>query len=111
MLARLLELARLPAWLRQPENAVWRAWALPDQTGVAGVETSRGLLLHLVRLANGKIDQYRIIAPTEWNFHPAGPLAEALADLPADARLDTRARQVALSLDPCVEYGINLEDA
>ncbi len=109
MLARLLELALLPAWLRSAETTVLRAWTLPDQIGVAGVETSRGLLLHLVRLVDGKVEQYRIIAPTEWNFHPAGPLAEALAYLPADAELHAAARQIALSLDPCVDYGITLE--
>ncbi len=109
MLARLLELALLPAWLRSAETTVLRAWTLPNQIGVAGVETSRGLLLHLVRLADGKVEQYRIIAPTEWNFHPAGPLAEALANLPADAELHAAARQIALSLDPCVDYGITLE--
>lgn len=109
MLARLLELARLPAWLRGNGPPVLHAWSLPDQVGVAGVETSRGLLLHLVRLAEGKVDQYRIIAPTEWNFHPAGALAEALAGLTASADPEAAARRIALSLDPCVEYGISLE--
>jgi coenzyme F420-reducing hydrogenase alpha subunit len=111
MLARLLELVQMPERLRQPQGAILGTWTLPDQVGVAGVETSRGLLLHIVHLDGGKVAQYRIIAPTEWNFHPAGPLAEALADLPADTRLEARARQVALSLDPCVEYGITLEQS
>lgn len=111
MLARLLELASLPAWLRSQGPPVVHAWSLPDQVGVAAVETSRGLLLHLVRLADGKVDQYRIVAPTEWNFHPAGPLAEALSGLPAAPDLHAAAQQIAVSLDPCVDYGITLENA
>lgn len=110
MLARLLELARLPGRLRRSGAEVARAWTLDAGTGIAGVETSRGLLLHIVRLDGGKVGQYRIIAPTEWNFHPAGPLAEALAGLPAQGDLDAAASRVALSLDPCVEYGLTLED-
>jgi uptake hydrogenase large subunit len=124
MLARLLELARLPTRLRCPDGTVVRGWHLaatpgeetPDsRLGMAGVETSRGLLLHIVRLTGGKIDQYRILAPTEWNFHPEGPLAQALADLPMfdemPEEMAARARQVALSLDPCVEYALTTESA
>lgn len=89
-----------------------RAWSLGDNTGVAAVETSRGLLLHVARLdAAGKIAEYRIVAPTEWNFHPAGPLCQALSSLAPGADLAARARLVAQSLDPCVAYGIESEDA
>jgi hypothetical protein len=111
MLARLLELANLPAGLRGDAPTLLRAWSLPDQVGVAAVETSRGLLLHLVRLAGGRVDQYRIIAPTEWNFHPEGPLAEALSGCSAETDLHAAAQQIAVSLDPCVDYGITLEKA
>jgi hypothetical protein len=107
MLPRLLELARLPARLRRPDGAVVRAWRIDEATGMAGVETSRGLLLHIVRLDNGKVGQYRIIAPTEWNFHPDGPLAQALSGLTEGAGINAAARQVALSLDPCVDYTLS----
>jgi len=114
LLARLLELAALPARLSGGGPALVRAWPLGDNTGIAGVETSRGLLLHVVRLREGKVVEYRIVAPTEWNFHPAGPLAQALANLAglaSAADLETRARLVAQSLDPCVAYGIEVCDA
>jgi hypothetical protein len=111
MLARLVELARLPDRLRRGGPAVVRYWPLGRGAGVAGVETSRGLLLHIVRLADGRVDQYRILAPTEWNFHPEGALSEAMAGLPADDGLEARARMVAQALDPCVEYGVHIRHA
>lgn len=92
-----------------------QAWSLGDNTGAAAVETARGLLLHVVRLESGhnegKIADYRIVAPTEWNFHPAGPLFQALSGLAAGADLAARARLVAQSLDPCVAYGIEVIEA
>jgi len=118
LLARLLELAELPARLSDlcsaggDVGATWvRAWPLGDNTGLAGVETSRGLLLHAVRLRDGKVAEYRIVAPTEWNFHPAGPLFQALSGLAPGDGLEARARLVAQSLDPCVAFGIDVTDA
>jgi coenzyme F420-reducing hydrogenase alpha subunit len=113
LLARLLELAGLPQRLRDEagQSGEIRSWTLEDDVGMAGVETSRGLLLHVVRLHDGRVADYRIVAPTEWNFHPRGPLAEALAGLPAGPGLEARARLVSQSLDPCVAYGVELSDA
>jgi coenzyme F420-reducing hydrogenase alpha subunit len=115
LLARLLELAGLPQRLRaspgEPDASVVRAWNLGENTGMAGVETSRGLLVHVVRLRDGRVADYRIVAPTEWNFHPAGPLTQALAGLEAGPDLESRARLVSQSLDPCVAYGVELSDA
>ncbi len=111
MLARLLELARLPDRLRQPGPVVAKSWNGGAGIGVAAVDTSRGLLLHVLQLDAGRIVQYRILAPTEWNFQPGGPLQAALAGLPNQANLDALARQVVLSLDPCVDYAVEVVDA
>ena len=116
LLARLLELAELPQRLLAEPGAeggaqVVRAWPLEDNAGMAGVETSRGLLLHVVRLKDGKVADYRIVAPTEWNFHPNGALAQALSGLAAGPGLESRARLVSQSLDPCVAYGVELNHA
>jgi len=75
------------------------------------VETSRGLLLHVVQLRGDQVAEYRIVAPTEWNFHPAGPLFQALSGLDRGDGLEARAQLVAQSLDPCVAYGIEIENA
>lgn len=116
LLARLLELVEMSQRLRgdpclSDRATEVRSWMLGDNVGMAGVETSRGLLLHVVRLQDGRVADYRIIAPTEWNFQPGGPLAQALTGLAAGPDLEDRARLVSRSLDPCVSYGVELSDA
>ena len=112
LLARLHELADLPDQMRTGGNRTIRAWSIAEgmarQVGVAGVETSRGLLFHVASLHDGKVADYRILAPTEWNFHPAGPLAQALTGM--EARSEP-VRLVSRSLDPCVAFGVEFIDA
>lgn len=111
MLARLLELARLPARLAAGCPDVMAAWSPEPGTGVAAVETSRGLLIHALRLADGRVAEYRIVAPTEWNFQPGGPLEAALGQLPDSADLAAQARAMVLAMDPCVDYEVVVADA
>lgn len=68
---------------------------------LAWCEMARGLLLHWAHCdADGNVLDYKVIAPTEWNFHPQGTLASALAALsPADA---ATAQRLAAAFDPCV---------
>lgn len=81
--------------------------------GIAVVRTARGLLTHQVRLAAGKVAGYAIVAPTEWNFHPAGAFAQDMIGLQTcDVdELKRRAQIAALSLDPCVVYEIEVRHA
>lgn len=111
MLARLIELARLPERLAGAGSDLAAAWSPAPGVGVAAVETSRGLLIHALGLADGRIAQYRIVAPTEWNFQPDGPLAAALAAMPDGHDLAARARRLALAMDPCVECRVEVSDA
>lgn len=81
-----------------------------DGGGLAVVRTARGLLLHRVRLVAGVVEDYVTVAPTEWNFHPRGALAAGLEGMRVDAR-DKLARLAGmhiLSLDPCVDYAIEI---
>jgi hypothetical protein len=108
--ARLRELALL---LAGRGHAALGAVTLADGSGLAWVENARGLLVHRLRLVQGRTAHYRIVAPTEWNFHPAGALPAALCDTPAhdlDA-LQRRTRLLVDSLDPCVECRVEFEDA
>ena len=109
LLCRCLELEALqaghwdPAWVQEfsPRPGI----------GLARVETARGPLLHLAEVRDGKVVRYVIVAPTEWNFHPAGALvcdAAGLAAASADAAREA-ASLLALSLDPCVAVEITLE--
>jgi Ni,Fe-hydrogenase I large subunit len=77
------------------------------------VQTARGLLLHRVRLAKGRVAHYQIVAPTEWNFHPDGALVRALRRMVTDDRatLEQATRLAVQALDPCVGFRIEVGDA
>ncbi|OGB33134.1 MAG: hypothetical protein A3F78_12395 [Burkholderiales bacterium RIFCSPLOWO2_12_FULL_61_40] len=77
------------------------ALRLGDGQALAWCEMARGLLLHWVQLdATGAVHDYRVLAPTEWNFHPQGALAKALSALPPENT--AAARVLAAAYDPCV---------
>lgn len=76
--------------------------------GFGVCDTSRGPLVHAVDVEQGQIVAWRVVAPTEWAFHPEGPVREALLGLTApDVHLTKLwARWVVSTLDPCVECGV-----
>ena len=102
----LVDLLRLTA----PDGAHWLqagALALGPGEGMAWTEMARGLLVHWVRLegaAHERVAAYRVLAPTEWNFHPHGVLASALQALPAGAAANDAAARLAVAFDPCVRF-------
>lgn len=82
--------------------------------GIAWVENARGLLVHRVRLASdGRTEDVRIVAPTDWNFHPQGALAAAVVDVEAaDTAAARRLVEAEVrSLDPCVGWRIETAEA
>jgi len=104
--------ARLADLLRLVGPAPWLdRGAIPLAPGeaLAWTEMSRGLLVHWVKLAPaGKaaavaaepvVEACRVLAPTEWNLHPAGALAARLAAGDLD---DTGVRVAVAAFDPCV---------
>ena len=113
--ARLVELAAIPEQLagglerlaQGGEEGV-RVPTGPRGTGIAQTEAARGRLVHYLRLEGDLIADFRILAPTEWNFHPDGLLARALRALRAERRdtLEQAARVVATAVDPCVGYRV-----
>lgn len=76
--------------------------------GLAQVEASRGRLLHGVVLAENRVQSYRMLAPTEWNFHPRGLLRAALLGVPVTADLPERIDALLRAIDPCVDFHITL---
>jgi len=40
----------------------------PNFAGVGKVEAARGSLIHKIKVENGKIANYQIITPTQWNL-------------------------------------------
>ena len=124
--ARIAELVRLSLPAATPAGTpalAIGAMALGPGQALAWSEMARGLLIHLVRLAPAAnsdvahVADYRIVAPTEWNFHPRGIVARALAEMPLAHSTGSRqqiGRQVAIlaaAFDPCVDYRIEFEHA
>jgi len=118
MAARLVELAALLGQLAAghgDDHAApsAHAFALDAGEGLAAVQTARGLLLHLICVAGGRVAAYQIVAPTEWNFHPDGALVHGLTGLAADdePRLVRQARLAVQALDPCVACRVEVVHA
>lgn len=116
--ARLVELAQVPQDMRDTLATLETEETAPQSQsgeeragyGFAAVETARGRLVHALTTDNGLIEDYWIIAPTEWNFHAAGPAKKALEDLRADDRstLETQANLLITAIDPCVGYELRI---
>jgi coenzyme F420-reducing hydrogenase alpha subunit len=111
--ARVVELVGLVRPDAPTRSRVAGAVSLGTGAGLGWVETARGLLVHAVELAAGRIERYRVVAPTEWNFHPRGALPAGLAGVPAaDESEVTRLVQIAVqSLDPCVAARVEVAHA
>lgn len=89
------------------------AAAVAPGIGRALIVTARGLLMHEIALDGARIADYVIVAPTEWNFHPRGRLADWLRNAPAADTLTLHpwvAGAVA-ALDPCVRWELAVASA
>jgi len=106
----LARLGELRDWASGGEKVGAGGTASAAQTeagrGRALVETARGLLMHEIVLDGERIADYFIVAPTEWNFHPQGPLVGWLIGRDAGDRqaLETFAARAVAALDPCVRW-------
>ncbi|MCW9035698.1 MAG: nickel-dependent hydrogenase large subunit [Rhodospirillales bacterium] len=110
--ALLVELANIPSQMRR----LLEGEAIPQITlnkpgnGLSQIEAARGRLVHGVQIDDGKITDYKILAPTEWNFHPQGCAAKALKNLKADNDeiLLEQAKLVVCAIDPCVAFNLRI---
>ncbi|MEK8052009.1 hypothetical protein AACH10_17285 [Ideonella sp. DXS22W] len=110
LVSRLVDLLQLA----RPAGADWLSAGAASPTageGLAWVETARGLLVYRVGLeaddgspAGPRLQALQVLAPTDWNFHPHGVLAEALRALPADD--SAAATRLAVAFDPCVAFTV-----
>jgi uptake hydrogenase large subunit len=110
--ARMLDIAECFSELERAERdpAAPRAIRPSAREGFATAETSRGRLYHWVRLAaDDRIEDYQIVAPTEWNFHPTGPFVGALLGATIEpGRAERRIAQLAGLFDPCVPFRVEV---
>jgi hypothetical protein len=111
--SRLAELVRLCL----PEGGSWLRWGSLSTGAVQGlgwVEMARGLLLHQVTLTTDgvRVQHCRVIAPTEWNFHPQGEVARRLSALdPGAPDVWQRVNLLMAAFDPCVPFEVMSRDA
>jgi coenzyme F420-reducing hydrogenase alpha subunit len=105
LVARLVEFAHLPSEMRALISKGGHS-ATADQ-GVAQLEAARGRLVHAVETDGETVHRYAILAPTEWNFHPAGAAARGLASIAQLGRDAIRCAELfALAVDPCVAVSV-----
>jgi hydrogenase large subunit len=117
VIARLLEIARvvmlMESWVREikPGEAICHHKQIPKNAqGYGLVEAARGSLGHWVRIKNGHILNYQIIAPTTWNFSPRdrdgqpGALELALVNAPLrpGEKDPVSVQHIVRSFDPCM---------
>jgi uptake hydrogenase large subunit len=81
--------------------------------GVAQTVTARGVLTHAVRLAAGRVSEYRVWAPTDAFFADAVPLRRLLNGRTFATLADAHqaVNQGVLALDPCLPYTVELTHA
>lgn len=112
---RLLELVRsqmlmedLVAGLEPGASFMARGEMPRRAMGEGLVEAARGALGHWLRVENGKIAGYQIIAPTTWNFSPRdaagvpGPLEAALEGAEVNGPVPLAVQHIVRSFDPCM---------
>ena len=111
LIARLTDLAALLQ--RDHEESPSLLACAVDGHAYATAVTARGVLVHAVALRDGVIDDYAIVAPTEWNFHPQGAFVTALAACEADNERDLMRAATILTqaIDPCVRCTIEVGHA
>lgn len=117
VVGRLLEIARtmiaLEGWaLALEPGAPFLApgGAVTSGRGQGLVEAARGALGHWLVVADGRIANYQIIAPTTWNFGPRdaagqpGPVEAALEGAPVRPGETTpiAVQHIVRSFDPCM---------
>jgi len=97
-----------------PSGAGWLffgALGTGPRQGLAWVEMARGLLVHQVEIegsgGDARMGDCRVLAPTEWNFHPQGEVAQRVAAMDASRPAEDTERRVRLlmaAFDPCVPF-------
>lgn len=125
VIARLLEIAivvtAMEGWAKalKPKEPFCSHGKIPDDVeGYGMMEAARGSLGHWLKVKNGHILNYQIIAPTTWNFSPRdangvpGALEQALINTPLlgdrhgdrskDKKMPVEVQHIVRSFDPCM---------
>ena len=118
IIARLYEIAEtiiaMERWAKaiKPKEPICSHASMEDTAqGFGLVEAARGALGHWIKVKNGRILNYQIIAPTTWNFSPRdhegtrGPLETALIGAQFrdnETEQPVSVQHIVRSFDPCM---------
>ncbi|CCE11060.1 Hydrogenase expression/formation protein hupK [Bradyrhizobium sp. STM 3843] len=116
--AKVAEIIQLVRWLenQQDDNetrdsGVVESYPLGRGRGAAAVECARGRLYHAVELDGvGQIVHCEFLAPTEWNFHPRGPVARALTGAAISMHDRDAVEALVGAFDACVGVRVELTE-
>lgn len=95
----------------RPGEPYYRDCQMPDNGSAVGLtEAARGALGHWLKVEQGRIASYQIIAPTTWNFSPRdaqgrpGALERALEGAPVrpGEQNPVSVQHIVRSFDPCM---------
>lgn len=82
------------------------------RSGCGWARTARGWLLHQIQLEGERVRQWRILAPTDWNFHTEGALRQRLEGVAVEReRVEDLVRDLVLLHDPCLGYETRINHA
>jgi coenzyme F420-reducing hydrogenase alpha subunit len=108
-LARLVEIAKIPEKMRNLLNENSKN-IVHNFNSIAQVEAARGRLIHKADIKDNIVQSYQIVAPTEWNFHPDGLIADSLQNINTQSTEEyTKIAHLLInSIDPCVGYQLSV---
>lgn len=98
----------------------WRAYDPPEESfrpssgnGMGWAEAARGRLVHSTQVEGDHVRRYRILAPTDWNFHPQGVMRAALETVRgcSAAEAPGMVRWIVAALDPCVACHVTVRES
>ena len=103
-------------WQLDLDGTVYAHAGVPDSAdGVGLAEAPRGALGHWLRVAEGKIANYQVITPTNWNASPhdddghPGPLEQTLVGTPIrDPHNPVEIVRTVRAFDPCLACAVHL---
>jgi hypothetical protein len=116
-IARLIDLAKVPQHMRgllensqESTEVECSLFSQKKGSAVAGLDTARGRLHHAITLKGNMVTDYKILSPTQWNFHESSVAVACLRDLKINNRnnIQAGAECIIRAIDPCVNFEVRV---
>lgn len=109
--ARLVEIADALEHFGDGDADLLASGCLGHGAGYAAVESPRGRLVYRLELdPMGSLKAAQVVAPTEWNFHAAGPVVRALIGLRVSGDPSAEIAARAADFAPCVAVSVEIRE-